>query len=233
MRFLSTSSSLQFFFAALVSISTLTSTFAAPVKWDDSALERRNNPVNVAGHTIQKGQQLSPGTHTKSTVWQVASTNGHANPGHVIKQYHGGRTVGDHEVAGLQAAGQYVAHNNDHIVMKHVQGKTLAQIAGGIQDHKQRSEYVNGMKPHVAAKAAEYAQHRGVLHTDLNMNNVVVHPTTGHVDLVDWEHHVTPTNDPHRQFTTNPNHIHSTLNTVWDSVQTPPDYKKTSSGRRK
>jgi hypothetical protein len=78
--------------------------------------------------------------------------------------------------------------------MKHVQGPTLAHIAGGIKDHKQRGEYVNAMKPHVAAKAAEYAQHRGILHTyvssfhfsqisslanvdwlidsDLNMNNV-------------------------------------------------------------
>jgi RIO-like serine/threonine protein kinase len=155
-------------------------------------------------------------------VWQVAQTNDHANPGHVIKQYHGGRTVGEHEVAGLKAAGQYVAHDNNHIVMKHIEGPTLAHIAGGIKDHTQRGEYVNSMKPHVAAKAAEYAKNNGILHGDINMNNVVVHPKTGKVDFVDWEHHSTPTNDPHKAFTTDANKIHSTLNTVWDSTQTPP-----------
>jgi hypothetical protein len=83
----------------------------------------------------------------------------------VLKQYHGDRKVSDHEVAGLTAAGQYVAHNKDHIVMKHVEGKTMAQIAGGIKDHKERGEYINSMKPHVAAKAADYAQNKGILHT--------------------------------------------------------------------
>jgi hypothetical protein len=232
MHFLSASSSLRLFFVSLVSISTLTSTLAAPVKWDDSALERRNTPVHVGGHAITKGPQLSPATHTKSTVWQVAKTDNHENPGHVIKQYHGGRTVNAHEVSGLKAAGQYVAHDDHHIVMKHVQGPTLAQVAGGIKDHKARGEYINSMKPHVAAKAADYAKNNGILHTDLNMNNVVVHPKTGHVDFVDWEHHATPTNDPHHQFTTDANKIHSTLNTVWDSTATPPDYKKTSSGKK-
>jgi hypothetical protein len=227
MHFLSTS----LFFVSLVSLSTLTTTFAAPVQWDDSALERRN-PVTVGAHEIHKGAQLSPATHTKSTVWQVAKTDNQNNPGHVIKQYHGGRTVSNHEVAGLTAAGQYVAHNKDHIVMKHVEGKTMAQIAGGIKDHGERAKYINDMKPHVADKAADYAKNHGILHTDLNMNNVVVHPTTGKVDFVDWEHHATAANDPHKQFTTDAKQIHSTLNTVWDSTQTPPDYKKTSSGRK-
>jgi len=216
-----------------VSISTLTSTFAAPVKWIDTALERRNNPITVGGHSITKGAQISGSRHTKSTVWQVAKTDHHENPNHAIKQYHGGRTVQDHEISGLKIAGQYIAHDQHHIVMKHVQGKTLAQIAGGITDHQQRGAYLNAMKPHVAAKAAEYAKHKNILHTDLNLNNVVVHPHTGHVDFVDWEHHVTPTNDPHNEFTTDATKIQSKLNSAWDSTQTPPEYHKTSSRGKK
>jgi len=221
MRFISTS----LFFVSLVSLSTLTTTFAAPVKWDDTALERRTTPVHVGGHEIHKGAQLSPATHEKSTVWHVAKTDNHANPGHVIKEYHGGRTVKPHEVAGLKAAGQYVAHDDHHVVMHEVPGKTLAQIAGGM-GKEDRQAYVNKMKPHVAAKAAEYVKNHGVLHGDLNMNNVVVHPTTGHVDLVDWEHHtiVPKTHDASKD-------IHGALH-LWDSEQTPPEYKKTSSPKK-
>jgi len=212
MRFISTS----LFFVSLVSLSTLTTTFAAPVKWDDSALERRTNPVKVAGHTIHKGTQLSPATHEKSTVWRVAKTDNQNTPGHVIKHYHNGLTVKDHEVAGLKAAGQYVAHDDHHVVMHEVPGKTLAQVAAGMNKDDRRA-YVNKMKPHVAAKVDHYVKNHGILHSDINMNNVVVHPTKeNHVDLVDWEHHtvVPKTHDASKE-------IDKALN-YWDSTQTPP-----------
>jgi hypothetical protein len=233
MRAISGLFSLQSFVVSLVSISTLATTYALPVDSESVALFRRNG-VTVAGKTGKLGKQLSPASHAKSTVHRLDHWDGHDHPGHVIKQYASGK-LSNHEVNGLKAVGQHV-HSDPHtgkVVMKEMPGRSLAHMVGDVHDHAKRKEFVDHWKPKVAAAAAHIAKTKGVLHGDLNMNNILVHNHPEHgeqIHFIDWEHHHEKGS---KEFTDDHHKIHSNLNMVWDSTATPPEAKKSKSpGKR-
>jgi len=216
MRAISGLFSLQHFVVLLASISALATAYAAPVRSDYMTLDRRATTVTVSGKVAELGEQVSPASHAKSTVYRLSKWDGKANPGYVIKIYKSAN-LDDKEVRGLTAAGQYIA-SDAHVkavVMKEVTGPTLAHMVAAVHKDK-RQEFVHHWQPIVAAAAAAIASSKGILHTDLNMNNVVVNGD--HVQLIDWEHFAEKGS---KEFTTDASKIENTLRMVWDSEGTP------------
>jgi hypothetical protein len=232
MRTISGLFSLQNFVVSLASMSALATAYAIPIRSEYTTLVRRDNKVTVGTKHGTLGKQISPATHTKSTVHHLDHWDGVDHPGHVIKQYKSGK-LNTHEIEGLTAVGQHV-HSDPHtgkVVMKHVPGRSLAHMVGDVHDHGERQKMVNKWKPKVAEHAAHIAKTKGVLHDDLNMNNVLIHnhPVHGEqIHFIDWEHH-TKAGAP--GFTTDSKKIHDKMNVIWDSTQTPPDRSKSASPR--
>ncbi|KAF8961912.1 hypothetical protein BDZ97DRAFT_1920822 [Flammula alnicola] len=228
MRAISCLFSLQHFILSLASISALATAYAVPLQSDCMTLDRRADIHIVNGKVAELGKQISPSSHDKSTVHRLKKWDGKVDPGYVIKVYKGlDRVVKPTEVKGLKAAGQYIdsEENGNAVVMKEVKGKSLARIVGKLP-HDQRKVVVNGWKPKVAAEAARIASSKGVLHRDINMDNVIIHHNRVH--LVDWENFYDKKSD---QFTTDPKKILKDLDVVWDSSGTPQGHGHgTSSG---
>lgn len=218
--------SVHTFIVSLASISALLSASALPVPSESITLAPRNNvKVDIGGKVAELGKQLSHADHSKATVHQLTKWDGKSNPGAVIKTYSAfGHNVGSKEIEGLKAAGQYIHHDGKHVVMKEIKGRPLADLVADVpRKNGQRKEYIDKMKDTVAAHAAHMAETKGILHGDLNLNNVMVHK--GNIQLVDWEHHVKK-GEP--GFTHDKEKIKHHVD-LWDSDQTPPQGRKKKS----
>jgi len=224
MRTIGSLFSIRTFVISLASISALVTASAIPARSDSITLARRN-PVTVGGKSGTTGERLSSEAHLKSTVHRLDTWDGHDKPNAVVKTYNNGAKVSQKEVDGLKAAGQYIHHDDHSVVMKEVHGVPLSDHVRAIKDHGERAKYVNEMKGKVADHVAQIAKDHGIMHKDLNMNNVIIHPE-GHVQLVDWEHHAMK---GEAGFTDNKDDIHKNLDLVWDSTQTPPEARKSKS----
>lgn len=213
----------------MASISALATAYAVPVRPNYTTLDRRAQSVTIGGKVAELGQQISPPLHDKSTVYRLSKWDGIANPGYVIKIYQTpGHNVDDKEIKGLKAVGQFIAAAGDTVVMKEVKGISLAQMMADIPNP--RKAFVDHWKPIVAAAAADIAKAKGMLHGDLNMNNIMVNGD--HVQFIDWEHFFEKdANIVHDKngFTDDKNKIAAKLDIVWDPTATPFEFKKHNS----
>jgi hypothetical protein len=225
MRSFATLFSVQNFVLSLATLSTLVTVSAAPLPLDSDTviLERRTKTVKVGDKSGTLGEKLSHDSHVKSTVHELSHWDGKDKPNAVVKTYNGDGKVNHKEVTGLQAAGQYIHHDDKSVVMHQVHGTPLSHMVRAVP-HDQRKAMVDSWKPKVAEHVAHIAKTKGVMHNDLNMNNVIVHPE-GHVQLVDWEHFHPK---GHAEFTDDKAKIHKNLDLVWDSTATPPEGKSKS-----
>ncbi|KAG6832012.1 hypothetical protein H0H92_006048 [Tricholoma furcatifolium] len=209
------------------------------------SISRRTDDVTVNGKVVKLGTLISPEGHEKSKVYHVAEYDGQGNPGYVIKIYQKDAVVSDREIAGLKIADQYVASDKKTktLIMKSVKGTPLGLIIAEEPDHGKRQVLVQSWRPKVAKAAAEYARKKGIYHLyvlslrnnfptgidavlafrDLNVNNIFVNGQT--LEFIDWEHYYQK-GEP--GFTDDEKQIEQNLEMVWDSTQTPPEYKKSS-----
>jgi len=225
MRAVASLFSFRHFLVSLALISTFTSAYAIPVQSDCITLNRRN-VVNVGDKAAVLGKQLTKPDKIKSSVHQLTSWDGHANPGHVIKTYKNEKKVTDREVESLKAVGQYVHHDGSHVVMKEVKGRLLSDLMKG-QPHDERTKIKKQYRPQVQKLAADIAKTHGMLHTDIHPENVIIHPE-GHVQLVDWEHYI---KKGESGFTDDEKGVKAEMSAVWTSSD--PSKKKSGSPKRR
>ncbi|KAF9063238.1 hypothetical protein BDP27DRAFT_1427046 [Rhodocollybia butyracea] len=171
-------------FALLALLPTI---YAAPCQTDCSRLQRRAT-FTIDGKVAVTGAQLTPPSHDKSTVYRLASWDGKANPGYVIKIYKTG-ALKQVEIEGLKLVDQFVAVDEKEkaIVMHEAEGVTLKKL---LEEHPSGgAELLKKWKPEIAEEAARIAKAHGIYHIDLNKDNIVIDLKTGKITLVDWEHY--------------------------------------------
>ncbi|KAF9529809.1 hypothetical protein CPB83DRAFT_254800 [Crepidotus variabilis] len=96
--------------------------------------------------------------------------------------------------------------------MKEIKGTALSKVLLDEKDQEKRKALFAQWKPKVAEAAADIAEKKGILHGDLNMNNVIVDGDK--VNLIDWEHY---SKKGDKDFTSDKAKIQSHLDMVWDS----------------
>jgi hypothetical protein len=224
MRIISHFFSLQCFVASLASFSALTTAYAAPLRSDYTALDRRaETTLVVDGKVAELGTLISPASHTKSKVWRLAKWDGKSNPGYVLKKYNGNVPIG-REVIGLNQVGQLIASDPKAkvLVMTEVKGKTFARMVADVP-HDKRRDFLNEWRTKVAAALAAVAKSKRIYHDDNNMNNIIV--AGSNIHFIDWEHFMLSGEDG---FLDDVDRIKNKL-FVWDSSGTPQDIGKSNS----
>ncbi|KAG6815127.1 hypothetical protein H0H87_004869 [Tephrocybe sp. NHM501043] len=217
---------ISYIFPILVSLASL-AVHAAPFGYESVTLDRRNGrTVKVGTKTAVLGKLVSPPGHKKSEVYRLEKWDNTPDPGYVIKIYTNGAQLNEKEKTGLTKAGQFIAadETTHAVVMKEVHGTTLAAMFAKLPPGSSRKDFVASWKPKVAAVAAKLASEKGILHIDLNMNNVVVDGSE--IEFVDWEHYV---EKGALDFTTDKKKIESNLDMVWDSSKSDPTLKNSKS----
>jgi len=208
------------FALSLLSLGLLTSVCAAPLPSDGEGvamtLHRRGKTMTIDGKVAELGDLLSPASHTKSEVHRLAKWNGKANPGYVLKVYKTS-TLDQKEIDGLKTVGQWIASDAaaKAVVMKEAKGTLFSKILAAEPADK-RSALMNSWLPKIAKAAAAIAKDKGILHIDMNADNIVIDGAT--ITFIDWEHYYLRTN---AEFTSDAAKIEENYLSLMDTPKSP------------